>query len=185
MSAAYIFSMKLNKLWKIRSSPMMMKKNLPITRNYNTIKRDLFGPINPVEIKKLFQEALNKNTEEDAMNFGTDFCLNSPLTTAYTPFIWKRIIGSKDGIIVPEMRSLDPIFFMQPPQKPFSSLLEENLDINNDANITDIDFGEELHIANSTTPFDFSEIRVNSVGQPEDWPPASEETLIRKKNQKK
>uniref|UniRef100_A0A1A9ULW2 Uncharacterized protein n=1 Tax=Glossina austeni TaxID=7395 RepID=A0A1A9ULW2_GLOAU len=184
MSAACIISLKLNKLWKIRSSPLLSKKNVTITRNYNTIKRDLFGPISPIEIKKLFQDALQENSKEEAINMRTNVRLNSPLMTVYYPFVCKRIIGSEGGIIVPEARSFSSIFFKRPSQKPLNSLWGENMYVKNDGNTNDIDFDKWFHVTDTVMPFDFSEIRENLVGRPENRPPASGETLKRKKNQK-
>uniref|UniRef100_A0A1B0B5H1 Uncharacterized protein n=1 Tax=Glossina palpalis gambiensis TaxID=67801 RepID=A0A1B0B5H1_9MUSC len=135
-------------------------------------------------MKKLFQEALQKNSKEEATNLSPNFRMNSPLMTAYFPFIYKRIIGSEGGIIVPEVRSLSSIFFIQPPQKAFTSLLGENIYEKNDGNTNDIDFNEWFNVADTPMTFDFPEIRHNSVGGPENCPAASEETLIRKKNQK-
>lgn len=52
MSAARVLNPMLNEICKMSASPHAMRSNLSCGRQLNRIKRDLFGPANPIETNK-------------------------------------------------------------------------------------------------------------------------------------
>lgn len=91
MTAARVINpVILSEFCKLRASPSAMGRNMACNLQLNRIKRDLFGPANPVEIQKAFAEELDKHQDRAIKKWGFDFRNGSPLTTN-AQYVWERI----------------------------------------------------------------------------------------------
>uniref|UniRef100_A0A1I8PSG2 Cyclin-dependent kinase inhibitor domain-containing protein n=1 Tax=Stomoxys calcitrans TaxID=35570 RepID=A0A1I8PSG2_STOCA len=118
MSAARVLNPMI---CKISNSPAaVIRSNMTCGRQLNRIKRDLFGPANPIETNKLFNEELEKCHERASRKWGFDFRSGSPLS-ANSQYIWERV-SSQESHIAPEMYTLTRAAHVRPTPAPKTSL---------------------------------------------------------------
>ncbi|XP_037825175.1 cyclin-dependent kinase inhibitor 1B [Lucilia sericata] len=135
MSAARVLNPMLNEFCKMTSSPHALRTNLSCGRQLNRIKRDLFGPANPIETNKIFNEELEKHQEKAAKKWGFDFRNGSPLS-ANSQYIWERV-SSQESCIAPEMYTLTRAAHVRPvpatpaPKTHMEMLMDERADREN------------------------------------------------------
>ncbi|XP_017468319.1 PREDICTED: cyclin-dependent kinase inhibitor 1B [Rhagoletis zephyria] len=133
MTAARVLNpVILTEFCKLRASPSTMGRNVTCNRQLNRIKRDLFGPANPVETQKTFAEELDKHQEHAIKKWGFDFRNGSPLTTN-TQFVWERI-SYQESTFAPEVYTLTRAAHVRPaPVVPCSAdlLMDERAEREN------------------------------------------------------
>lgn len=113
MTAARVINpVILTEFCKLRASPSAMGRNMTCNRQLNRIKRDLFGPANPVETQKTFAEELDKQQDRAIKKWGFDFRNGSPLTTN-TQFVWERI-SYQESNRAPEVYTLTRAAHVRP-----------------------------------------------------------------------
>ncbi|XP_053961858.1 cyclin-dependent kinase inhibitor 1 [Anastrepha ludens] len=133
MTAARVLNpVVLAEFCKLRGSPTTMGRNLTCNRQLNRIKRDLFGPANPVETKKEFAEELDKHQERAIKKWGFDFRNGLPLPSN-TQFVWERI-SYQESTHAPEVYTLTRAAHVRPaPVVPCSAdlLMDERAEREN------------------------------------------------------
>uniref|UniRef100_A0A1A9X4C2 Cyclin-dependent kinase inhibitor domain-containing protein n=1 Tax=Glossina brevipalpis TaxID=37001 RepID=A0A1A9X4C2_9MUSC len=155
MSTARVLNPVFNEIYKIRSSPTVLQRNLPCSHQLNRIKKDLFGPINVNETNRMFKEELAKHHEEATQKWGFDFRAGSPLAATNPQFIWERIT-SQESIIIPEVYTLTRNAHVHPSPvqpTPFDLLMDDRAERENDTisgSATDTDSCDEFHVENSS-----------------------------------
>ncbi|XP_075166471.1 cyclin-dependent kinase inhibitor dacapo [Haematobia irritans] len=118
MSAARVLNPMI---CKITNSPAAaMRSNMACGRQLNRIKRDLFGPANPIETNKIFNEELEKCQERASRKWGFDFRTGSPLS-ANSQYIWERV-STQESHIAPEMYTLTRAAHVRPTPAPKTNL---------------------------------------------------------------
>lgn len=127
MSAARVLNPMINEFCKITSSPHALKSNLSCGRQLNRIKRDLFGPANPIETNKIFNEELEKHQEKATKKWGFDFRNGSPLS-ANSQFIWERV-STQESCIAPEMYTLTRVAHVRPIQTTASPAAKTHMEL--------------------------------------------------------
>ncbi|XP_073813694.1 cyclin-dependent kinase inhibitor dacapo [Musca autumnalis] len=135
MSAARVLNPMI---CKISSSPVAMRSsNMTCGRQLNRIKRDLFGPANPVETTKIFNEELEKSQERASRKWGFDFRTGSPLS-ANSQYIWERV-STQENQIAPEMYTLTRAAHVRPtpaPKTNLEMLMDERAERENHLNLS-------------------------------------------------
>lgn len=87
MSARVLKPVMLCELYKI-SSPRVGKCNLSSNRRVNNIKKDLFGQINKLECKRVYDENMGKQQDVATKKWGFDFRSGYPLSE-HQQYIWE------------------------------------------------------------------------------------------------